>query len=55
LIILNKAKILAKTFYAEMSKAWFGLAHMLTTPTEIVSLLSHKVKMHKERPKKTDS
>lgn len=43
------AKILAKTFYAEMSKAGFGPDHMLTTATEIVSLLSDKLKKHKER------
>jgi hypothetical protein len=55
LIILNKARILAKTFYAEMSKAEFGPDHMLITATEIISLLSYKVKLHKERLKKIDS
>lgn len=43
------AKILAKTFYNEMSKAGFGPDHMLTTATEIVSLLSDKLKKHRNR------
>jgi len=34
------AKILAKTFYNEMSKAGFGADHIITTATEILSLLS---------------
>ena len=43
------AKILAKTFYNEMSKAGFGPDHMLTTAAEIVSLLSDKLKKHQGR------
>ena len=43
------AKILAKTFYAEMSKAGFGADHILTTATEIISLLGDKLKMHSRR------
>lgn len=43
------AKILAKTFYAEMARAGFGADHMLTTATEIISLLSEKLEKHKER------
>lgn len=43
------AKILAKTFYNEMSKAGFGPDHMLTTAAEIVSLLSDKLKKHRDR------
>ncbi len=38
----NAAKILAKTFYNEMSKAGFGPDHMIMTATEILSLLSEK-------------
>jgi L-methionine (R)-S-oxide reductase len=43
------ARILAKTFYSEMSKAGFGPDHMISTATEILSLLSDKLKMHSRR------
>lgn len=46
-------KILAKTFYNEMAKAGFGTDHMLTTATEIVSLLSDKLKKHQTRLSRT--
>lgn len=38
----SAAKILAKTFYNEMSKAGFGADHIITTATEILSLLSEE-------------
>ena len=47
------AKILAKTFYNEMLKAGFGPDHMLTTATEIISLLSDKLKKHQTRLSRT--
>jgi GAF domain-containing protein len=43
------AKILAKSFYHEMSRAGFGSDHMITTATEILSLLSEKLQKHKVR------
>ena len=54
LLSLNKdpgkvAKILAKTFYHEMLRAGFGPDHMITTATEILSLLSEKLEKHKDR------
>ena len=46
------AKILAKTFYAEMSRAGFGSDHMLTAATEIISLLGDTLKKHSDRLKR---
>jgi hypothetical protein len=43
------AKLLAKTFYHEMARAGFGPDHMLTTATEILSLLNEKLDKHKNR------
>ena len=43
------AKLLAKTFYHEMSMAGFGPDHMITTATEIISLLSEKLQKHRDR------
>jgi signal transduction protein with GAF and PtsI domain len=45
----NAAKVLAKTFYQEMSRAGFAPDHMITTATEILSLLSEKLDKHKDR------
>ena len=46
------AKLLAKTFYHEMTKAGFGPDHMITTATEILSLLSERLDKHKVRREK---
>jgi len=46
------AKLLAKTFYHEMVKAGFGPDHMITTATEILSLLSKRLDKHKVRREK---
>jgi signal transduction protein with GAF and PtsI domain len=43
------AKLLAKTFYHEMARAGFGPDHMITTATEILSLLSERLDKHKDR------
>lgn len=45
----NIAKILAKTFFSEMLKAGFGPAHMISTATEILSLLDERLKKHGDR------
>ncbi len=44
------AKILAKTFYNEMSKAGFGADHIITTATEILSLLSEEREREGDTP-----
>jgi hypothetical protein len=47
---LNKvAKLLAKTFYREMSKAGFGPDHIISAASEIISLLNESVVKHKKR------
>jgi len=43
------AKVLARTFYSEMSRAGFGTDHMISTATEILSLLIGKLKRHNLR------
>lgn len=43
------AKILAKTFYTEMTKAGFGPDHIIDASTEIISLLSKSLRRHKKR------
>jgi L-methionine (R)-S-oxide reductase len=45
----NIAKILAKSFFSEMLKAGFGPDHMITTATEILSLLDERLKKHGDR------
>lgn len=43
------AKILAKSFFSEMLKAGFGPDHMISTATEILSLLDERLKKHGDR------
>ncbi len=43
------AKLLAKTFYREMSKAGFGPDHIIDAASEIISLLNDSVVRHKKR------
>ena len=43
------AKMLAKTFYKEMTKAGFGPDHIIDAATEIISLLSDSLRRHKKR------
>lgn len=43
------AKIAAKTFYREMTRAGLGSDHILNAATEIVSLLGDSLKKHKRR------
>jgi signal transduction protein with GAF and PtsI domain len=51
---LNKvAKLLAKTFYREMSKAGFGPDHIISAASEIISLLNESVVKHKKRRERT--
>jgi L-methionine (R)-S-oxide reductase len=45
----NIAKILAKSFFSEMLKAGFGPDHMISTATEILSLLDERLKKHGDR------
>lgn len=45
----STARILAKTFYSEMTKAGFGPDHILATASEIISLLTEKLKRHGDR------
>lgn len=42
-------KLLAKTFYREMSKAGFGPDHIIDAASEIISLLNESVAKHKKR------
>ncbi|RNC66698.1 MAG: GAF domain-containing protein [Desulfuromonadales bacterium] len=43
------AKIAAKTFYREMTRAGLGTGHILNAATEIVGLLGDSLKKHKRR------
>jgi len=43
------SKLLAKTFYREMSKAGFGPDHIISAASEIISLLNESVVRHKKR------
>lgn len=43
------AKIVAKTFYREMTSAGFNPAHIIKAATEIISLLNQTVKKHSKR------
>lgn len=43
------AKLLAKTFYREMSRAGFGPDHIINAASEIISLLNESVAKHKKR------
>lgn len=43
------AKIAAKTFYREMTRAGLGTDHILNAATEIVSLLGDNLRKHKKR------
>jgi signal transduction protein with GAF and PtsI domain len=43
------AKILARSFFSEMLKAGFGPDHMISTATEIISLLDDRLKKHGDR------
>ena len=47
------AKLLAKTFYREMSKAGFGPDHIINAASEIISLLNESVAKHKKRRERT--
>ncbi len=43
------SKILARSFFTEMLKAGFGPDHMITTATEIISLLNERLNKHGDR------
>jgi signal transduction protein with GAF and PtsI domain len=43
------AKIAAKTFYREMTRAGFDSDHIISAATEIISLLNQTLKKHKKR------
>jgi L-methionine (R)-S-oxide reductase len=43
------AKLLAKTFYREMSRAGFGPDHIISAASEIISLLNESVVKHRKR------
>ncbi len=43
------AKILARSFFTEMLKAGFGPDHMISTATEIISLLNERLNKHGDR------
>ena len=47
------AKLLAKTFYREMSRAGFGPDHIINAASEIISLLNESVSKHKKRRERT--
>jgi len=42
-------KIVAKTFYRELTSAGFGARHIIEAATEIISLLSRTLNKHKKR------
>jgi L-methionine (R)-S-oxide reductase len=48
------AKILAKTFYKEMTKAGFGPDNIINAATEIISLLNDSLRRHKKWLQKTE-
>jgi GAF domain-containing protein len=43
------AKILAKSFYKEMTRAGFGSSHIINAASEIISLLSGSLQRHNKR------
>jgi hypothetical protein len=43
------AKILAKTFYSEMTKAGFGSGEIISVASEIIAQLSNSVRRHRAR------
>jgi hypothetical protein len=43
------ARVAAKTFYREMTRAGLGTGHILNAATEIVGLLGDHLKKHKRR------
>lgn len=45
------AKVVAKTFYRELTKAGFGAEQIIDTATEIISLLNERLKKHSNRRK----
>lgn len=49
------ARIAAKTFYREMTRAGLGAEHILNAATEIVGLLGDNLKKHKKRMADTQS
>lgn len=49
------ARVAAKTFYREMTRAGLGTSHILNAATEIVGLLGDNLKKHKRRLGETPS
>lgn len=47
------SKVLAKTFYKEMTKAGFSIDQIINAATEILSLLHEKLKSYRERRGRT--
>lgn len=49
------AKVVGKAFYQEMHKAGFGDDHIINAATEVISILSQKIKKHRHRLDQTTS
>lgn len=47
--LTKPAKILAKTFYREMTKAGFGSDHIISAATEIIAQLINNLDKHRDR------